>query len=262
MMKDGVKMSRGKKTGIILMAAASLYLTACGSSFPEMTEEQNDQIVEYAAGLLLKYDKNNSNKLVSIPEEPETEAEEAEGQDAQKKERQKKETQSEVSSRLQEDPQEEPDAGTGREMPESQYASIEEFYGMQGVSVVYTGYELKDIYPDAETEEIFFAMKASSGNKLLVLGFDVENTGGEDCQLDMAALGAKFKVSVDGKTPRYALTTMLTDDFASYAGAIPAGASQSLVLVSEVPEGDAAAIQNISLIMKKGSEDAVISLSN
>ena len=44
-------MSRGKKIGMILMVAASLYMTACSSSIPQMTEEQNNQVVEYAKQL-------------------------------------------------------------------------------------------------------------------------------------------------------------------------------------------------------------------
>ena len=48
---------------------------------------------------------------------------------------------------------------------------IEEFYGIDGISISYTGYELKDTYPDASGDDLVFSMNASAGCKLVVLNF-------------------------------------------------------------------------------------------
>lgn len=246
-------MSRGKKIGMILMVAASLYMTACSSSIPQMTEEQNNQVVEYAAGLLLRHDANNPNKLVEVPEETAVEETIAEETKVQKEptpaEGIKNQSKEEVTE----------DKSIG--IVGNQYDSMEEFYEIEGITVNYTGYELKDTYPETGEEDLFFAMQASTGSRLLVLKFQVSNTGTNDQTLNMMSLGSKFKVSVDGKTPRYALTTMLSDDLASYTGTIPAGASEQLVLVSEIAEEDTNTIQTLSLIMKKGSEDGTLVLA-
>ena len=46
----------------LLIGAVCFSFAGCGSEIPEMTEEQQELVVEYAAGELLKFDKNHSVK--------------------------------------------------------------------------------------------------------------------------------------------------------------------------------------------------------
>lgn len=244
-----------KKLGLTLAAAASLCMAACGSTIPDMTEEQNALIVEYAAGLLLKYDENYHGRLVETPEPSEEELVKLEQQEG------KTQSEEEESQLQEESAQTTPVVDISEEPEVIEYRSIEEFYGISGVTISYIGYELKDMYPDAGADDLFFAMSASNGSKLVVLNFDVVNVSGQDMNLDMLSLGMKFKVSINGEAPRYALTTMLTNDLASYSGTIAAGASEQLVLVVEVPQEKAQSIQTLSLVMKNVAEDATILLN-
>lgn len=235
------------------ITAAAIFMTGCGSNIPDMTEEQNAQIVEYAAGLLLKYDENYHSRLVE---------EESEAAPEQETETPEREPEKEEEAAQQEQQETTPVVDKSQDVGTVSHKSVEEFYGIDGVSITYAGYELKDMYPDSpDSDDLFFAMNATSGCKLLVLNFDVANISGGDLNLDMLSLNTKFKVSVNGETPKYALTTMLMDDLSSYVGTIAAGASERLVLVSEIPEDKAASIQTISLNMKNVSEDGTISLN-
>lgn len=45
---------------------SSLLLTGCGSQFPEMTQEEYDQVVQYSVNLLLKYSNNGVERLSSL----------------------------------------------------------------------------------------------------------------------------------------------------------------------------------------------------
>ena len=70
-----------KKTiAVCCMASALMAVSGCGNAIPDMSEEQGAIVAEYAAGLLLKYDKNYTTRLVeeeaAASEEPEEEAEE------------------------------------------------------------------------------------------------------------------------------------------------------------------------------------------
>jgi uncharacterized protein YceK len=64
---------RMKRTGIFLCSvAAAVLMTGCGA-MPDLTQEETDLISEYAVGVLLKYDANNSSRLVdtsAYDEEP------------------------------------------------------------------------------------------------------------------------------------------------------------------------------------------------
>ncbi len=239
-----------KKRGLILITTAALSMTACGSAIPDMTEEQNAMVVEYAAGLLLKYDKNHHSRLVDEPE-PEEEEVRSQEEEVPVQEPQPEEEQTQETAVV--DVSEEPEAVV--------YQSIEEFYGIEGLAFRFMGYELKDMYPDNNSDEMFFAMNASSGCKLVVLHFNAENISGQDQSLDMLSVNGKFKISFNGESPKYALTTMLTDDLSSYQGTIAAGGTQQLVLVAELQEEKAQAIQTIELIMKSNEEEATLSLN-
>ncbi len=58
---------RGKKyLGLAMISALTICLTACGESFPEMTEEEYNQTVEFAVGLLMKYSNNGQAKLTYV----------------------------------------------------------------------------------------------------------------------------------------------------------------------------------------------------
>lgn len=241
-------MRKFTKLGAALIVASVLPMAACGSSMPELTEEQNRLIVEYAAGLLLKYDENNHGRIVDIEEaepvsEPEVQAEEPE------------ETE---ETEVIENTQTPDEVQMGEAIAER---SIEEFYGIEGVSIAYTGFEVKDTYPDVTEDNLFFAMNASAGSKLLVFNFMVTNVGGQDLNLDMSAYNTKFKISINGESPKYILTTMLMNDLASFTGTIPVGASENLVLVSEIPEEASGSVQSVALLMKNELEDAQLTLN-
>ena len=246
-------MRKFTKLGAALIAASVLPMAACGSSMPELTEEQNRLIVEYAAGLLLKYDENNHGRIVDIEEsepvhEPEVQVEEPVAD----------ETEDPEEAEVSETSQTPDEVQMGEAIAER---SIEEFYGIEGVSIAYTGFEVKDTYPDVAEDNLFFAMNASAGSKLLVFNFMVTNVGGQDLNLDMSAYNTKFKISINGESPKYILTTMLMNDLASFTGTIPAGASENLVLVSEIPEEASGSVQSVALLMKNELEDAQLTLN-
>lgn len=249
-------MKRGR-IGMIYIMAAAFYMTACGSAIPDMSEEQNAQVVEYAAGLLLKYDENYHSRLVEEPE-----AEPGEEEPIVQEEETVKETETTPVVDVTQEPETTPVVDVTQEPVEASFGSVEEFYGIDGVSITYNGYELKDMYPDTqESEELYFAMNATRGCKLLVLNFDAANISGGDLNLDMLSRDTKFKVSINGETPKYALTTMLMNDLSSFTGTIAAGASERLVLVSEITEEKANSIQTISLNMRNVSEEGTLSLN-
>lgn len=243
-------MKKWHRLGIIGIMAAILPLSACGVSGPELTEEQNAQIVEYAAGLMLKYDENYHSRLEEETDEEPTE------EPAEPVEQPKEEEQEEAPVDV-----ESPEEEIVQEQEEMADKSIEEFCGIEGAAISYTGYEAKDIYPEATGDDLVFAMNASEGCKLIVLNFNVQNIGSQDLNLDMLSIGTKFKISLNEDSPKYALTTMLENDLASYIGTIPAGGSENLVLICELPEEEAGSIETVRLFMRNGSEEARLTLN-
>lgn len=240
-----------KKISILLCSlCAACALTACGDAMPELTEEENEIITEYSVGLLLKYDKYYNNRLVDLTEYEEEQdiAEEDEAEEEIIEEEENQDNQIVNDTEVVELP-EEPAA-----------SSIEEFYGIQGFSFQYTGYELLKEYPEmAENEaDAFFAMQATDGTQLLVLKFQVTNNSGMDQELDMLNYQMSSKISVNDEAYQNVLRSWLLNDLQSYKGMLGANESTELVAVIEVPEGTQ--MQNISLQLKSDSDRATIVL--
>jgi hypothetical protein len=55
-----------KYLGIMTAICIALSLAGCGEAFPEMTEDEYNQTVEFAVGLLMKYSNNGQAKLTYV----------------------------------------------------------------------------------------------------------------------------------------------------------------------------------------------------
>ena len=223
---------------------------------PDLTEEETEIISEYAAGVLLKYDRVHGGRLMSEAEYEMEENKKAEREAAASAAEQQNE---------EENAAEESAASDTEVVDVSQDAevvvpsTIEEYYDIQDITFQYTGYELTDSYPsDSEEDNVFFAMDATEGMQLLVLKFTATNVSSADQTLDMIGYGVRFKVSVNGGSGENVLSTMLLNDMQNYKGVISAGTGTELVSIVEVPQ--ATTVESIDFILRGDAGNSVINL--
>ena len=239
-----------RKVGTLLCGIlAAALLSGCGAQMPELTQEETDLISEYAVNVLLKYDKYHSSRLVDTTAYDVADEEMPE----------------ETTEEIPEDEPENPVDGTevvdvSQDVePSAPPSTIEEYYGIEGITFQYLGYELTQSYPSSTSdEEWFFAMDATDGSQLLVLRFMATNVTSVDQTLNMLGCGAKFRVSVNGGAGQSVLTTMLLDDMQTYNDVLPAGAGVELVSIVEVPQGNP--IETIDFILRGNDENAAMRL--
>ena len=220
-----------KKQKLFLsIALAGVLLFSGCASFPQMTEEQEEAIVEYAAGLLIKNVKDYDSRLVdlSLYTDPEIMPEET--------------PQPENGGMDETADTEKVDVSEGE-----LYGSIDSLLVPEGVTLTYTGSSVVDTYPEDDDSEPFFALDATEGNKLLVLRFNMTNTTGEDQIINVSELSPKCIVIVNDTEKKHALQTMLLDDLRTYEGTLAAGEEVSLVLVAEMESAVLEHIENIKM---------------
>lgn len=223
-----------------LLCAMMLSMTACGNEIPDLTEEESQRVGEYAAVTLLKYDANNRSRLV----DPEMVIAKLEKEAA--KEASQEEEKAEVT------------------MPTAQEeitASMEDFFGLpEGVSITYEDYMVADSYPEDGVEDDYFALDASMGKKLLVLRFHLTNGSEQEETIDLLNTNSRYIITVNDSIRANALTTMLPNDMSTYAETLEPGQTQELVLLLEVNEDVAGAVQTIALRLKNASNEYTIQL--
>ena len=236
-----------KKVSVLLCGLTMALLTAGCGEMPDLTQEETDLIAEYAAGMLLKYDRDINRLVDTSMYEEEVEEEVI----LPEEEEEPTETEEEESTSVVDVSQD--------EETEPTVSSVEQYYGVPNVMITYTGYEVSDSYPpSSEGEDLVFSMEASSGTQLLVLKFNAQNLSGEDQNLNMLGYGARFRVSVNGESSKGALATMLVNDMQTYNDVIPANSAVELVSIVEIPQGTN--VGSIDMILRGGEQDATLRL--
>ena len=236
--------------GGFIVIGMALTVAGCGNTIPEMTQEQQELVVEYAAGVVLKYDKNHESKLVELTLEEDVVAEDVIAQE---------ET---PSLEAEEANETEANEVTVIDNTEdiNEITSIEEFLQLDAVRFTYMGYEVSEFYPDdIDNDGLYFIMNATDGNKLLVLKFLAENISDTEMEFNMVQSNIRFKIVVN-EIEKNALTTMLLNDLAFYQGSLASGETTELVLICEVSDEQSEAISSLSLVMKSVDDTATISL--
>lgn len=227
-------MKNAKK--IIVCLVGCLMLSGCGAQIPEMSAEQEEIITQYAATTLLKYDANYESGLMSEEEMAELMLEMI--------------TPTPTPTPI---PTQVPEAevvedGSTDEIPEELIGegeepvdnrTIAEVFGLEGIDISYTGFDIVDSYPENETDDWYFAMDAVEGNHLLVLKFDVTNQSATEAEVDILNIAPRFRIFINGGGQINASTTLLTDDLKTMKMILQPGETVQEVIVIEITEGEA-----------------------
>lgn len=239
------------------IAIMMLALTGCGSSMPQLTQEEEQMVGEYAAKILLKYDANNRSRLVSR-EEVAIEEEKQKQREAAKQEILGTSSDAQQGMEPVEDT---PVVEVGQETGGGSYGSPETFFELpEGMVITYNGNLVSESYPQDQDADSYFALDAAEGKKLLVLQFNVANQSGADQDIDFLSHNAVIRLQINGGKSQTVLTTMLMDDLSTYIGNVSAGGSVDLVLLAEVDSSMVDNISSLSLSLKNDSKSCTIQL--
>lgn len=223
------------KRKILVISIVYMLLTMVGCvEAIDLDENQQDMLVGYAVYSVLEHDKNY---MVGLNEVELTEQESTEPGEV--------ETPSEDGTEKPTTDKEKPTVDN----PTTVTTTMERAMGLSGVTVTYTGVVVGDVYPEVEGEPVF-ALKAFTGNKLVVLKFDVTNTTDSDVSLDMATTDLKIKGIFNKSIKTIAQVTLLPEALNTFKETIPAGKTVQTVLVFEMTETNANNLTNIVLEIK------------
>lgn len=263
---------KNKYTITTISLFCTLMLCGCdafNSTIPDMTEEQQGMVVEYATETLLHYDRKNADKIKPktytvvdeegqevTPEELEAQIAEGEFSDDSIEATPTPEAVLEMSDEAGVS-REEVSVNNEEEPSENTYSRIEDALGLSDVSIVCDGYEICDYYP--EDMQSYFVMNASNGCKLVVLKLKINNPTGADKLVQIPYDNIRFKVSVNDNS-RNALTTLLLNDLASFDDVVPANSAADVVVVGEFKEEDLSSINSLQLIIKGENGSSKFSL--
>lgn len=249
-------MKNGKK--IMMGMIACLLLSGCGANMPELTQEQTNRVVQYAAEILLKYDRNYDSGLMSEEEM------------AQQIRKQITPTPTPAPENIDDEQQNTeqaendiPDDLIGTAEDTADHRTIAEFFALDGVDISYAGYDILASYPENETDEWYFAMDAVEGDKLLILKFHVTNISQEAVSVDLLNMTPRFRVFIGDGPQINAATTLLTDDLKTLQTTLQPSEGVDEVVVVEITDEEAQTLQSgtsLDLMIRLASDSLRIRL--
>lgn len=273
MKKHQVKKCRkrniSRRFGIgLLIAAVTFSMTGCGKVI-DLTDEENHLIAEYAAELLLKYDKGYHMRYDpdDVTEETMTQTDadttsaatesattEATTTEAEKKPEDTKSdtTQAAVTS-------EEPVDGAINATVDPDF-DIASFVGENRISARYSYYMLADSYPSYDQDGMYIEVQAPEGYKLLVLKFDIENKTDEDQNIDLYSKDVTYNIIIDNNRKSKQMLTILSDDLYTFSKTVMASSREEDVLLYTVSDSVAQQMKDVKLQVKYGGTSAVLQL--
>lgn len=238
---------------------SSLLLCACGTEVPELSEEENTLVAEYAASLLLKYDANynglyaSEEEIAAADELAQKEAERKRATEEKKAilEGYKNQNGTQTSGEDENTDVSGNAAGTDQtEIPAIELAEnvdFVSFLGMDGFTVSYEGYVISDTYPISPDENTFLTTQTTDGNKLVIVNFNVSNTLDQTVELDLLTKKAIFTMIINQSIEEPSLVTMQLDDLTTYSGKFKSLESKQLMIMIEVDQATADQIQKLDL---------------
>ena len=201
----------------------------------DLDETQQDKLVGYAVYSVLEHDKNY---MVGLNDVEELMAEDTTEQPSSDTPTQGNDNKPSTGSDSSVD-----------DKPSVVTTTMEKALDVDGLSIKYTDVVVDDVYPRVEGEPAF-ALKAFTGNRLVVLQFNVTNTTNSDISLDMASKNLTIKGTFNKSIKTIAQVTLLPEALNTLKETIPAGKTVQAVLVFEMTEANANNLASIVLDIK------------
>ena len=246
------------KRQILATGLAAVLLTGCAGGV-ELSQGDNDRVAQYAANLLLKYDKNYKETLLS----------EKEMEEAKEKLRIAAEKEAELqaliaSKNKSETEKTEESINETTENAETDVMVthvLQDVLNMPGFEIQNTGYSIVAEYPEsAEADEVLAVeVKASPGKKLLVMKYNITNCTTDNLECDLFSKDISSDIIINGSMKAGSMLTMLLNDLGTLKVEIEAGESYEAVQVFEVSE-DVHAVEQLKMNMNIGDETFAIQL--
>lgn len=209
---------------MIGLVAVSLVFSGCGTQLYELTAEEEELIVEYAAHVVAKHNIYQKDGISCINiEDLETENTE-------------KPQDSEDTSGSEDTQTPSGGGNSDTENTGNETVSMEAALGLaDSLSINYVGSSVEEYVKEGPG---YVAEPGVYGNLLYVMKFQMKNISDEAVKVDNLSADIGFKLEC-GKVTSSHRKTFLSNDFSTYIGTVKSGEIVEVVLIFEIKPEDA-----------------------
>lgn len=263
-----------KKFSLIIIAAMmSLSLVGCGDEVT-LTEEQNDLIAEYVAGVMLKYSYDNEWEYTKVRtalnkyESKGTSYAQSALITASTAANTKSTTSAATKASTTTGTTTATTAANGTTTSngtttattaasdKDALTSVAEALGITNATISVKGASANERYP---MDEYAVCLSAKDGYKIVAVEFDIKNTSGQEITLNTASSGVSMRLNIGGKTVVQSASLLTNDIIALNNVKVAAGDTYTAVACFQVSDGVADSSDISVAAYKSGSTIGTIS---
>lgn len=237
-----------RKMGILAVTfVCALLLNGCGTQMYELTQKEEEVIVNYAAYAVAKhniYQKDGAQIINSSLLEPDTE-------DEVKPEKEDKEDTQTPSSGSGGSSQ------SGGSNVQGDEILLAEAIGQSGtLDVAYKGYEVCDNYREGD----YYSIDAAKGYTYVVMNFSLKNVTSATVEVDILSLEPTFRACFKGDKWVSEEVTLLLYNLSTYEGKLASQQAVDVVLIFQISDSLAGEISDIKLSVEQDGKIRPIKL--
>lgn len=229
-----------KKRLLLAIAVVSMFgLTGCANSI-RLTENENNIIAEYLAGVLLSHQRSYDQALIEPSPTPTPIPVSTQTPTPTKTESSKDSSKGNTS---------------GNQTISNVQANSDftEVIGIKNLTIEYNDYDMVGSFSDE-----YFSLDASKDKQLMVIKFDVKNTSKKAIKLQLADAGIKYQLDINTGTIVNPQLTFMLNDMRYLDLEIGGNETKETIVIFEVPKKQE--MKTANLIISKGEKTAIIKL--
>ena len=225
----------------LCLCFSMLMLAGCAQG-RDLSEEQQDLIAEYSAGVLLQHESSYGKRLLKQEETPRP-AETAQPLAT-------------VSPTPESVPTQMPDGGAADEEETVNEIPLNDLYNVPGMNVTYESYKICREYPKKSS---VFQMTAKKGERLLVVKYKVENTSGKSLKVDLIERKIEYTMNMDGTEHEPTIAIQKNGGLNYLKTTLKPHSSQQAIVVYNIPK-ESLNPEHIVVAVKDGDNASTINV--
>lgn len=245
-------MNMWKKLVLSVIVLCTCIVTSGCTQVIDLTEDETRLVAEYAADLLLSYDRGYMDRLKEGEEERLEEASTQE--DAQSK------TTTEVVTEEEESTQGSESQTTEVTTVQGTSQDIAEIAGVQGTSITYKDYEIVDQYPTGDNANEAVQVDAPEESRLLVVHFVVKAVSDQPVDVSLMDQSIDYKLLCNDTLAAKPMLTILTNDLATLETTATPGQDSDAVLIFQISKDMVDQLNTMQLHVTFNQEENIITI--
>lgn len=229
---------------VCLMMLLVIIMTGCGARIPDMTDAEREAISEYAVELLLKYNANDTSRLVDV--------------ETLEKEPEPTKRPAPVTTEPPKGMDETEDTPVIDLSGEVQTpgGDIHAVLGLEeSISLEFVNYRMEQQCEDPQSEEL--VIEADPGKSIMVCELALINDGADKQSVDMLRDNIQYQLVIDGKVAN-CMVTMFSNDLTTYLGILEPDESRKVLVLTQVENTTVEMATEIYLLMQSESGQGII----